>query len=189
MNILLSSLSGSLQADYSALPVTSGASSRRSCARALFLAVAVFLGSTAELSAAQKNDLEIALSAQRVNKVDASQESLDDDDNVAPGDVVQYRAVYRNQSDHALRNLAPTLPIPAGTEYVDGSAYPAPVEGSLDGKTFESFPIRRSVKTPDGRSLLVAVPVSAYRALRWKAAELPAAATFVTTARVQIVAQ
>jgi hypothetical protein len=31
--------------------------------------------------------------------------------------------------------------------------------------------------------------VSAYRALRWSAGELPAAATFVTTARVRVVSE
>lgn len=188
MNIQLSSSGGSLQADYSALPVHSGASRRRQYAQALFLAIAVFLSSTSAVEAAQKNDLEVALSAQRVGAAN-SLEVLDEDDAVAPGDVVQYRATYRNQSSGSLRNLAPTLPIPAGTEYVDGSAYPAPVEGSLDGATFEQFPIKRPQKAADGRTVLVTVPVSAYRALRWSAGELPAAATFVTTARVRVVAE
>lgn len=147
----------------------------------------LLIGSVASLKAASKSDLEIGLVAQRVVR-EGTTEKLVDQSDVEPGQVVQYTAAYRNRSERTLSNLAPTLPIPHGTEFIPESARPLPTEASIDGKTFEPYPIRRSRKLNNGLEVVVDVPASSYRALRWSAGDLSPTSTFITSARVRIIA-
>ncbi len=84
------------------------------------------------------------------------------------GDIIQYQAIYRNNIQKPMTDLALTLPVPANMVYVSSSS-PAPTQASLDGKKFENLPIMRKV---NGK--MVEVPVSQYRALRWIVKTLPA---------------
>ena len=84
------------------------------------------------------------------------------------GDIIQYQAIYRNNIQKPMTDLALTLPVPANMVYV-GSSSPAPTQASLDGKKFENLPIMRKV---NGK--MVEVPVSQYRAVRWIVKTLPA---------------
>lgn len=97
------------------------------------------------------------------------------------GDVIQYQAIYRNNIQKPMTDLALTLPVPANMVYVSSSS-PAPTQASLDGKKFENLPILRKV---NGK--MVEVPASQYRALRWIVKTLPAqqSTTVSLNARVQ----
>ena len=97
------------------------------------------------------------------------------------GDVIQYQAIYRNNIQKPMTDLALTLPVPANMVYVS-SISPAPTQASLDGKKFENLPILRKV---NGK--MVEVPVSQYRALRWIVKTLPAqqSTTVSLNAKVQ----
>ena len=97
------------------------------------------------------------------------------------GDVIQYQAIYRNNIQKPMTDLALTLPVPANMVYVSSSS-PAPTQASLDGKKFENLPILRKV---NGK--MVEVPVSQYRALRWIVKTLPAqqSTTVSLNAKVQ----
>lgn len=97
------------------------------------------------------------------------------------GDVIQYQAIYRNNIQKPMTDLALTLPVPANMVYVSSSS-PAPTQASLDGKKFENLPIMRKV---NGK--MVEVPVSQYRALRWIVKTLPAqqSTTVSLNAKVQ----
>lgn len=97
------------------------------------------------------------------------------------GDVIQYQAIYRNNIQKPMTDLALTLPVPANMVYV-GSSSPAPTQASLDGKKFENLPILRNV---NGK--MVEVPASQYRALRWIVKTLPAqqSTTVSLNAKVQ----
>ena len=46
-------------------------------------------------------------------------------DSAKPGDVIEYKAVYRNKGKKAATNLLATIPVPLGTDYLTGSAKPA----------------------------------------------------------------
>lgn len=188
MNIRLSYDGDSVQADCLHLTPKPNATARRSYARAMLFAVSAFLASTSALSAQNKNELEIRLTAQRVVR-EKDKETFESADLAGPGDVVVYSATVRNNALRPLQNIAPTLPIPVGTQYVAGSANPAPVEASLDGKVFEAMPILRPTVLPDGRKVNAPVPASSYRALRWNIDQLAAEASFVAAARVQVVAK
>lgn len=140
------------------------------------------------MKAATKSDLDIALTAHQVIVSPAGKESLTSGVAAQPGDVIQYTAVYSNTGGQALRNLAPTLPIPVGMEFIAGSASPKPAFASVDGKKFEPYPIRRTLKLADGREIVAEVPASEYRALRWTASDLSPSAAVTTIARVRVAA-
>ena len=97
------------------------------------------------------------------------------------GDVIQYQAIYRNNIQKPMTDLALTLPVPANMVYVS-SSFPAPTQASLDGKKFENLPIMRKV---NGK--MVEVPASQYRAVRWIVKTLPAqqSTTVSLNAKVQ----
>lgn len=138
-------------------------------------------------SASAKNDLAISLTAKKVVLQADGKEKLVAADRAFPGEVIQYDALYVNQSAKPLTGVAPTLPIPNGMVFVPESASPAPSEASLDGKKFEPLPILRKVRMPSGEEKQVEVPATEYRALRWKAGDLAAGAKTAITARTKLV--
>ena len=97
------------------------------------------------------------------------------------GDIIQYQAIYRNNIQKPMTDLALTLPVPANMVYVSSSS-PAPTQASLDGKKFENLPIMCKV---NGK--MVEVPASQYRAVRWIVKTLPAqqSTTVSLNAKVQ----
>ena len=127
----------------------------------------------------------VELTAQRVTKAQGK-EVLAPADEARPGELIEYRALYRNDGAGEARGLMATLPIPRGTQYVAGSALPRRVEASLDGRTFAAVPLKRTEKTPDGRTIVQEVPVAEYRALRWPLGALPSRDQRTVSARVRV---
>jgi uncharacterized repeat protein (TIGR01451 family) len=153
---------------------------------AALLAVALNFHAATAVFAQDKGDVTVILLAQKVARDAAGRENLVPADYARPGEIIQYDAVYQNRARHAVFNLQPTLPIPAGLEYVPGTASPAPHAASLDGKKFEPIPLKRKVTLPDGTVEEREVPPTEYRALRWQLGDLPAGgrATVIARARV-----
>ncbi|MEW6156816.1 MAG: hypothetical protein AB1813_05250 [Verrucomicrobiota bacterium] len=147
--------------------------------------MAAFLIASA-MAQLQAGDLAINLVAQRVVAQADGSEVLETAGKSKPGDVIQYRAEYTNQTGGKISNLQPTLPIPAGMEYIDAGATPAPDAASLDGKTFSAIPLKRVVKQPGGGVKEEIVPAAEYRALRWSVKELGAGQATQVTARVRV---
>jgi len=127
----------------------------------------------------------VELTANRVTKAQGK-EVLVPADEAKPGELIEYRARYRNDGASEAKGLMATLPIPRGTQYVAGSALPRRVEASLDGRTFAPVPLKRTVKTPDGRTVVQEVPVAEYRALRWPLGALPSRDQRTVSARVRV---
>jgi uncharacterized repeat protein (TIGR01451 family) len=113
-------------------------------------------------------------------------ESFEAADKARPGDTLEYAAVCKNVSPDSIHNLKPNLPIPAGTELLPNSIKPAATEASLDGKKFEAYPIKRPVKTADGKEELREVPAAQIRALRWNVGDLKGGASTTLVARVRV---
>ncbi len=129
--------------------------------------------------------LESQLVARRV--VDGEgRESLLDAASARPGDVIEYVATYRNTGKAAIRGLKATLPIPAETELIPGSARPAPAQASLDGRAFSDLPLHRTV-TRNGQPVREPVPPREYRALRWVAGELGGGNSLTFSLRVRVI--
>ena len=84
-----------------------------------------------------------------------------------PGDVVEYRATYRNAGTSAVNNLTVNLPVPAGTTLLAGSVRPAGASATTDGVHFSAMPLMRVVKLRHGRSKREVVPLAEIHALRW----------------------
>jgi uncharacterized repeat protein (TIGR01451 family) len=160
--------------------------SDRLVSRALGAACALALSLPLAPAAAVAGDVAVVLSAARVVVGEHGAEQLVTTDAVHPGDVVEYRATYTNQGDGAVRGLAATLPIPAGTRYVGPTVTMERVEASTDGVEFAPVPLRRTVIGPDGRERTEEVPASEYRALRWQIGELAANASRSVAARVVV---
>ena len=106
-----------------------------------------------------------------------------------PGYVLEYRLRTVNTSERSLRGVRADLPIPAGTEYLPGTATTAAgamLLASLDGKSFATLPLKRTV-TRGGKAVEETVPANEYRALRWSlTGELPAGSTQEFKARVKV---
>lgn len=130
-------------------------------------------------------DVSVALTAQRVTVVDGK-ETRQSAEQARPGDVIEYRAEYRNTGDAAVKQLAATLPIPNGMAYLPSTAAPQSLQASLDGKTFENVPLKRRVKLPNGREVVREVPTSEYRYLRWALGTLDVGQSRTVAARVQV---
>jgi len=110
----------------------------------------------------------VELTAQRVTKAQGK-EVLVAADQAKPGELIEYRALYRNDGASEAKGLMATLPIPRGTQYVAGTAEPRGVEASLDGRT-----------------VVQDVPVSEYRTLRWPLGVLPTKQSRTVAARVRV---
>jgi uncharacterized repeat protein (TIGR01451 family) len=67
------------------------------------------------------NDVAVTLKAQKVLRARDGKEVLQVADRAMPGEIIQYDALYKNQSGSSVRQLEPTLPIPAGLEYIPDS--------------------------------------------------------------------
>ena len=156
--------------------------------RCIRTALAAALGATVLVTAAfatAGGGVTVELTANRVLKTQ-DREVLSPAAEAHPGETLEYRAVYRNDSGNEARGLAATLPIPRGTTYMPGTASPRRVEASLDGITFAPIPLTRRVRTSDGRMVVREVPVSEYRALRWPLGTLPKSQVRTVIARVRI---
>jgi uncharacterized repeat protein (TIGR01451 family) len=92
------------------------------------------------------------------------------DSTVHAGDVVRYKLTFTNSADRAIRNVAIQNPVPAGLQYVAGSAKAsrddARAEYSIDGgHTWSPRPMETVVV--DGARIERPVAPERYTAVRW----------------------
>ena len=113
-------------------------------------------------------------------------EKLASADVANPGDVIEYRATYSNDGKRAATNLSATLPIPAALSYVPNTASPGGFLASTDARNFAPAPLKRAAKDKDGKTVMVMVPFSEYRALRWNVSQLAPGADFKVSARASV---
>lgn len=131
----------------------------------------------------------VELTQHKVERSADGKEQLTSASAVKPGDVVEYRATYRNRSGQTVSGLVATLPIPDGMHYQLVSARSpgvAPQAATADGQ-YAAEPLTRTVRRPDGSTVREPVPAGEYRSLRWSLGQLPAGASVVVQARAQVV--
>jgi uncharacterized repeat protein (TIGR01451 family) len=153
----------------------------RSLAATLLAAGVCLLTTTSALFA--KDDVTVKLTASKVALDKEGKEKLAAADEAKPGDLLQYEAVYRNESKAAVKGLEATVPIPAGLELLSDSAKPAGASASTDGKDFAAVPL---MTKPAGAEAAIPVPLAAYRALRWTIPQLAPGATARVTLRARV---
>ena len=131
------------------------------------LCLAGLLLLTSAAYAEPQRDVLVTMEVKKIVKGVDGKESLEPADQAKPGDILQYTATYANKTKKTWRDLEATIPVPPFTEYVPGSGRPAGAKASLDGQTFQTIPLRRKVKQPDGNEVTQLVPYGEYRTLRW----------------------
>ena len=150
--------------------------------RAAVFAVGLLLGSAAD----SEDAVTATLQAFRVEKGSGGAELLIPAIEARAGDIVEYQAEYRNNGTAAVRNLEVAVPLPAGMDYVPGSARPANVFASEDGLAFGPLPLMRSVKDAKGIERLQRVPVADYRFLLWRVPRIDAESSVLLTLRTKV---
>ncbi|HEY3174335.1 MAG TPA: hypothetical protein VGK94_01100 [Candidatus Polarisedimenticolia bacterium] len=91
-----------------------------------------------------------------------------------PGDTLVYRISYTNKGTSPAHDAKVTDPIPAGTVLLPGSweAPGADFAVSVDGgRSWDSYPVRHTVKHADGSTSLEEVDATAYTHVRWTSRE------------------
>ena len=134
--------------------------------------------------------LSATLEAHKVIRAADGKEQFVAASEAKPGDLLEYRATYKNVSAKPLRAVMATLPVPAsGVEYLLSSASPAGAQASINGAQFAPAPLQRLVKLPDGTQQQQLVPAADYRFLRWPLGDLPAGASNTVSARVRVIGE
>jgi uncharacterized repeat protein (TIGR01451 family) len=154
-----------------------------------FAAAAALALAAMPLAAQQKaptDPVEVRLESRKVVVGADGKESFAPGGEARPGDVLEYTATYRNVAKYGVKEVVATLPIPAQTEFVPGSARPANARASLDATTFAAIPLKRRV-TRNGAQVEESVPYREYRSLRWLPVDLGSGASIVFTARVRVI--
>ena len=103
-----------------------------------------------------------------------------------PGEVIEYQARYTNTGGAPAQRFTPQLPVPESLVYVNSSALPGNVLASTDGKNFAPAPLMRMVKTSDGITKRVAIPLREYRFLRWQLGTLAPGQSVTVKARARV---
>ena len=89
----------------------------------------------------------------------------------SPGDIVEYRLTYTNESQQPLSGLVITGPVPANTQYLEDSAaadVKAAFTVSIDGgETYHAEPVKKTQTDRNGQPKNIIVPPSEYTQLRW----------------------
>ena len=153
--------------------------------KALLIALAVVAAALPARGQPAKDPVEAHLDVHKIVRAPDGHESTSPASAVKRGDVLEYVVTYRNTGAKPVRDFVATLPLPAATELLSGSERPAGASASLDGREFNSVPLKRKVRR-DGRETEEAVPSREYRALRWWASELKAGQVLTYSARVKV---
>ncbi|WP_175950757.1 DUF11 domain-containing protein [Burkholderia sp. BCC0405] len=138
----------------------------------------------AEARAATKGAVVINLEQKKVVKDANGAERLVDASSVKPGDVIEYRATYKNTSAQPVKQLVADLPIPEGLEYQSKTARPAGANVIAATKTGEHGPEPLMRTLADGKRQ--AVPYNEYRDMSWKIGQLNSGASVVVSARAKV---
>ena len=170
------------------------------CSRAAYLALALawlllvvgpmqaFAQERANAAAPTKGPLSVVLTQAKVVKDAQGRERFVPVETVVPGDVIEYRATYRNTLTTPMSGVAATLPVPKGTRYLPASAIASgfTAEAATPDGQFAREPLMRKIKGADGKVRDVAVPYAEYRTLRWMLGSIAGKAEVTVRARVQV---
>lgn len=127
---LLSSANAGTTADAAPMPVQA-TSSLQSLVPALLAGVPTT--DTTQVETGEKSPLRIVLVVQKIylkNGVEHRMEA----GLAAPGDLLEYRAEYKNTGNSTLKKVVLTLPLPDQSSFINGSAQPAAASASTKDK-------------------------------------------------------
>lgn len=131
-------------------------------------------------------EVKVSMTAHRITTTERGEERLIPAEQARPGETIEYRARYLNEGDATVRQLVASLPVPAGMEFVAGTAAPGQVFASVDGKSFSPVPLKRRVRKANGQEIEEFVPYREYRALRWMLGDLAGGGEETVLARMRV---
>ena len=143
--------------------------------RAIYAVTFAAVAGSVVMVSASKNEPMLSSHMQAsVITVDAKgKESMREMREVAPGQTIQYKLTYSNNSDNAFKGLVVTGPVPTNTHYLANTALTKVSSDRLvsidGGKTFEKEPVKRQQKMADGTVKTVVISADKYTHIRWKA--------------------
>lgn len=147
---------------------------------------AVIVFATSLWAQAKPDQVKVVLKAFKVART-ADKESLVSADTAKPGDVIEYQAVFSNLDKAApAKDVKGVVPVPSGLEYLPGTVQPKDAEATVDGSTYAPVPLKRQVKTADGKTVEQLVPYSEYKFLRWNLGEISAGTSKTVSARMKV---
>jgi len=118
-----------------------------------------------------QDSIEGSMTAYRVTFDEKGVALFEKTDNIAPGDMIEYRILYENKGGNAFKNLKVDGPIPPYTHYVgnsDSSNVQYTLLVSIDhGNTWEPEPVKRIEQTSDSIQKEVIIPPKKYTHIRW----------------------
>jgi len=105
-----------------------------------------------------------------------------------PGDVLVYRAEYRNAGNAPARDVVGSLPLPRGmVEYLALRGDTAVAWASVDGGTLQAVPVRRLEIDASGQRSEREIPPARYHKLAWRLGDVPVGGSAVATAHVRLI--
>ncbi|PIT72142.1 hypothetical protein [Limnohabitans sp. G3-2] len=133
-------------------------------------------------SAAAQSAIKVDLKQFLVTQ-EAGKEVLKPADAVKPNDLIEYRAVYANQSARVVRDVTAELPIPVSLEYQASTARPRQTaQVTVDGNRYGTEPLMREL--PGGKK--EPIPPAQYRRLRWTLGQIDPGARVEVSARARV---
>lgn len=138
----------------------------------------------------QDSPLSIQLSVKKIVHI-KNEERKVDASRAEPGDILEYRAVYKNIGRSGLNALSAILPLPEHTTLVGGSPYPGNPEVSTRSAKEKFLPLPISDSTSKASSEAVSSKDGSpgfgrYGALRWEISQLAPGESFTVGARVRV---
>lgn len=147
----------------------------------------LFLGLSVHVSA-QSNAVSSVLKAFKITMDGDNKEVAIEVTELKPGDTIEYRLTYQNNTEGDISQLQPVLPIPLEMFYLDESALPGLSGASIStiANDFKQPPLTRLVTLPDGSQVNRTIPAAEYRRLQWLVPALAAGESITLTARVKV---
>jgi len=130
-------------------------------------------------------EVKVMLTANKIVVVNGK-EQMEPSNKARPGEVIEYVAEYRNTGNTPVTDVIATLPVPAGMEFLPGTAQPQQMMASTDEHNFAPVPLKRQVAGPDGKTVEQLVPYSEYRSLRWSLGKIQGGDSKSVKARMKV---
>lgn len=134
----------------------------------------IFLG----FSVLRANDLAVSLEAFKITRGVAGAELLVMAEQAAPGELIEYRAVYKNMTSNAMSGIFAEIPVPNGLIWAASSDQPKAAEVRLADGRLVALPFVDENGQPLASELV--------RAVRWKIDRISAGESVVVSLRATV---
>ena len=154
-----------------------------------FILIYLCLTLLAQLSHAQQNeDVSSELTVFKITLNESGEEVATEVDEVRPGDLIEYRLTYTNNTNESITNLVPTLPVPADMYYVAETASPEIKRAAYlsNGDNFQEPPLTREETLSSGLKTIKEVLPQEYRRLQWTIDSIEGGDSVLLVARVKV---